>query len=105
MPLRGYDKSFYGISPKTIILPEGPEAFETYSFAMEPHFRQLGLPTKLVRQKIHLTKPIKVAEEGKPITSEHAKILKLLGHRLSEFKFKVLAKWTSSSHEVEEFDE
>ena len=39
------------ISPKTIILPEGPEAFETYSFAMESHFRRLGLPTKLVRQK------------------------------------------------------
>ena len=93
------------VAPKTIALPKGPEALETLSFAMEPHLRQLGLPTKLVRQKIHLIDEVTLAEEGKVITAENAKILKLLGHRLAEFKLKVVAKWTAATHEVEVADD
>ena len=42
------------IAPKTIILEAGKVALESFSFAIEPHLRQLGLATKLMRQKIHL---------------------------------------------------
>ena len=89
------------ISPKTVILPKGGEALEAYSFAMEPHLRSLGLPTKLVREKINLLVDYTVAVEGKALTSEQWKLLKLLGHRFSEFKLKVIARWESSTNEVE----
>ena len=93
------------VSPKTIILPQGKEALEAFSFAMEPHLRQLGMPTKLVRQKITLLNDYQIAQEGKRLTAEQCKILKLLGERLAEFKLKVLSRWESSTNSIEVFSE
>ena len=93
------------VASKTIVLQKGTEAFENYSFAMEPQLRQLGLPTKLVRQKITLLKDMTIAEEGKRLSSEECKILKHLGYKLAEFKLNVIARCNSKTHEVEVFNE
>ena len=42
---------------------------------MEPHIRQLGLPTRLVNSKIELLSDYMAAEEGKPLTVEQCKLL------------------------------
>lgn len=42
---------------------------------MEPHFRKLGLATRLVNSKIELTTDTMICEEGKPITVENSKVL------------------------------
>ena len=89
------------IAPKTITLESGNESLAQFSFAIEPHLRKLGLSTRLKRSKIQLLKDTTLCEEGKPITAENAKILKLLGHKLAEMKLKVVAKWTAESGEVE----
>ncbi|CAI2380944.1 unnamed protein product [Moneuplotes crassus] len=93
------------IAPKTITLEEGPETLKSFSFAIEPHMRKLGLVTKLVRSKIILCKDTIIAKEGQPITAENAKILKLLGYKLAEFKLRVLARWNSETSEIESFDD
>ena len=93
------------IATKSVVLEAGENAFKGFSFAMEPHLRKLGLPTKLARQKIHLLKDVTVAEEGKALTPEQCKILKHLGERLGEFKLKILAKWTAADSKIETYDE
>lgn len=56
---------------------------------MEPHLRQLGLPTRLVNSQIELLSDYLLAEEGKPLTVEKCKILKLLERKMSRLKFQI----------------
>ena len=56
---------------------------------MEPHLRQLGLPTRLVNSQIELLSDYLLAEEGKPLTVEKCKILKLLDRKMSRLKFHI----------------
>ncbi len=56
---------------------------------MEPHLRQLGLPTRLVNSQIELLSDYLLAEEGKPLTVEKCKILKLLDKKMSRLKFQI----------------
>ena len=57
--------------------------------------RQLGLPTKLERGVITLTKDFVVCKEGDTLKPEQARILKLLGHQMAEFKIHVTAVWSN----------
>ena len=63
------------IAERTIILYRGFESLKQFSHSMEPHLRQLGLPTRLVNSKIELNNDYMVCEEGKAITVENCKIL------------------------------
>jgi mRNA turnover protein 4 len=63
------------IANQTIILPKGPKILAGFSHSMEPYFRQLGLNTTLVNGEIILNEDFVVAEEGKPLNVEQAKIL------------------------------
>ena len=64
-----------------------------------PHFliqlRQLGLPTKLDRGIITLTKDFLVCKGGDQLKPEQARILKLLGHQMAEFKILLTAVWSN----------
>ncbi len=60
-----------------------------FSHSMEPHLRQLGLPTRLVNSQIELLSDYLLAEEGKPLTVEKCKILKLLDRKMSRLKFHI----------------
>lgn len=46
------------VATKDVILPKGP--LEDFSHSIEPHLRQLGLPTSLERGVIHLIKEYQV---------------------------------------------
>ncbi len=53
-----------------------------FGHAMEPQLRAIGLPTALKKGVIHLIKDHVVCTEGDKLTSEQARILKLLGHQV-----------------------
>ena len=55
----------------------------------------IGLPTKLEKEKIVLERDYELAKEGEELTVEKAKVLKLLGYKLGEFKIKVIASWSN----------
>ncbi|XP_014287668.1 mRNA turnover protein 4 homolog [Halyomorpha halys] len=80
------------IATKTVTLPEGP--LPDFSHSMEPQLRQLGLPTSLQRGVVTLTQEHPVCKEGKPLTPEQARILKLLGNQMAEFKVILLCAWS-----------
>ncbi|CAD6222382.1 GSCOCG00000943001-RA-CDS [Cotesia congregata] len=72
------------IVPETIVLPEGP--LPDFSHAIEPHLRQLGMPTALKKGVVTLIKDYEVCKKGFPLTPEQAKILKLFSMQLATFK-------------------
>eukprot|EP00355_Strombidium_rassoulzadegani_P008209 CAMPEP_0168615904 /NCGR_PEP_ID=MMETSP0449_2-20121227/4745_1 /TAXON_ID=1082188 /ORGANISM="Strombidium rassoulzadegani, Strain ras09" /LENGTH=249 /DNA_ID=CAMNT_0008656659 /DNA_START=15 /DNA_END=761 /DNA_ORIENTATION=- len=74
----------------TVFLQKGTEALEGYAHSLEPTFRQLGLPTKLNFQKIELLSDVYVCKLDTELSVEQAKLLKLLGHKMSKFTLKVL---------------
>ncbi|XP_022915970.2 mRNA turnover protein 4 homolog [Onthophagus taurus] len=76
---------------QTIELNEGP--LNQFSHAIEPYLRQLGMPTKLERGIVTLTKDHIVCKKGNVITPEQAKILELLEHKLAKFQLKLEAVW------------
>jgi len=49
---------------------------------MEPQLRALGMPTALKKGVIHLIKDYSVCKKGDKLSSEQARILKLLGHQV-----------------------
>ena len=57
---------------------------------MEPQLRQLGLPSKLNFQKIELLSDVFVCKEGKELSVEQTKLLKLLGHKMAKFNLQIL---------------
>lgn len=61
-----------------------------HAHSMETQFRKLGLPTKLNFQKIELEQDVYVCKIGTVLSVEQAKLLKLLGHKMSKFTLKVL---------------
>jgi len=78
---------------KEVLLKEGP--LEQFPHNMEPQLRQLGLPTKLDRGVVTLTKDFLVCKEGDVLKPEQARILKLLGHKMAEFKIQLTAVWSN----------
>lgn len=75
----------------TVFLPKGTEALKDYGHGLEPYLRGLGLPTKLNMQKIELLADTFVCRQDEVLSVEQAKILKLLGHKMSNFKLGMLA--------------
>jgi mRNA turnover protein 4 len=65
---------------------------------MEPYLRQLGLPTRLVNSQIELLSDFLLTEEGKPITVEKCKILKLLERKMSRLKFQIKGVYDGKSY-------
>ncbi|CAK9832109.1 mRNA turnover protein 4 homolog [Anthophora retusa] len=72
------------VSQETIILPEGP--MPNFSHSIEPHLRQLGMPTALQKGVVTLIKEYIVCKKGQALTPEQARILKLLDKQLATFK-------------------
>nr|ALS04822.1 mRNA turnover 4-like protein [Pseudodiaptomus poplesia] len=80
-----------GKCTETVVLPEGP--LPDFSHAIEPQLRQIGLPTTLKKGVVTLIKEHTVCREGDILTSEQARILKLLGKEQAEFRLRMLAVW------------
>lgn len=69
----------------TVTLSGGP--LEQFPHSIEPQLRALGLPTALKKGVVHLLgEEYTVCQEGDVLTSEQARILKLLGHQQAKFR-------------------
>lgn len=61
------------VTQETITLPEGPMA--DFPHSIEPHLRQLGMPTALQKGVVTLIKEYTVCKKGQTLTPEQARIL------------------------------
>ncbi|XP_063292294.1 mRNA turnover protein 4 homolog [Pelobates fuscus] len=86
-----------------VVLDVGP--LEQFPHSMEPQLRQLGLPTALKKGVITLLSDYEVCKEGDVLTPEQARILKLFGHQMAEFKVTLKAKWIAETGEFQRFVE
>ena len=66
-----------GVARQKVQLREG--VLNMFSHSMEPQLRQLGMPVQLVKGQVTLLVDYTVCEEGDVLSSEQARILKLLG--------------------------
>ena len=73
-----------GVATEDVALPEGP--LEQFPHSMEPQLRALGMPTALKKGVVTLLGEHTVCKAGDTLTSEQARILKLLGHQQASFK-------------------
>jgi len=73
-------------APYTVLLKQGTEALDGYAHSLEPQMQLLGLPVKLNFQKIELLSDVYVCREGQTLNVEQCKILKILGHKMANFK-------------------
>lgn len=80
---------------ETVILPEGH--LEEFTHAIEPHLRSLGMPVKLDKGKVVLYKEYTVCEEGKVLTPEQARILKLIGKPMATFSLDIKCCWSKEN--------
>lgn len=67
-----------------------------FQHSLEPHLRQLGLPTSLQKGVVTLVKDYEVCKEGDVLKPEQASILKLLGIKMAEFKVSLEFLWNSN---------
>ncbi|CAL1288209.1 unnamed protein product [Larinioides sclopetarius] len=80
------------IATEDVILPEGP--LPQFPHSLESYLRQLGLPTTLKKGVIHLVKEHVVCTEGDRLSPETARILKLLGYEMAEFRVGIMSVWS-----------
>lgn len=98
------------IASRTVILPLGPvmrhhsDPPEPFPHNEEPQLRKLGLTTSMNRGVPTLTAPHKLCTQGKVLTAEQAQLLKLIGEKMVVFRVGLIARWDSTSGEVEQID-
>ncbi|KAL1496638.1 hypothetical protein AB1Y20_014241 [Prymnesium parvum] len=76
----------------TVVLEEGP--LDGFPHNMEPYLRKLGLPTKLNNGVVHLLTSHTVCREGDELDGDQAKLLQLLGIKMSVFKLSLRCRWS-----------
>ncbi|XP_051531812.1 mRNA turnover protein 4 homolog isoform X1 [Myxocyprinus asiaticus] len=91
------------IATIAVTLDEGP--LEQFPHSMEPQLRQLGLPTTLKKGVVTLIKDFEVCKEGDTLAPEQARILKLFGIEMAEFKLSIKCMWNSESADFEKMTE
>ncbi|XP_048028458.1 mRNA turnover protein 4 homolog [Megalobrama amblycephala] len=87
------------VATMAVTLDEGP--LEQFPHSMEPQLRQLGLPTALKKGVVTLIKDFEVCKDGDTLTPEQARILKLFGIEMAEFKLSIKCMWNSESGDFE----
>ncbi|CAN8304180.1 unnamed protein product [Cochlearia groenlandica] len=83
---------------ETVELKEGP--LEQFTHEMEPFLRKQGMPVRLNKGTVELLSDFVVCEEGKPLSPESARILRLLGIKMATFKLSLVCRWTSNDFEL-----
>ena len=79
----------------TVILDPGP--LKQFPHSMEPQLRQLGLPTALKKGVVTLPSDYEVCKEGDELTPEQARVLRLFGYEMTEFKVTIKYTWDAQS--------
>jgi len=80
------------VATETVQLYAGP--LGQFPHNLEPYLRELGMPTSLQKGVVTLLQDFEVCHDGEPLTSEQARILKLLDNRMAEFRVKIDAMWS-----------
>ncbi|XP_065205019.1 mRNA turnover protein 4 homolog [Planococcus citri] len=88
------------VPSETITVPEGPLPPE-YIHSMEPMFRKLGMPVLLQKGVIMVLSEYKLCKEGKPITPQQSRLLKLFNYKLDEFKVTLEYVWSKEDGSFE----
>merc|ERR1712147_409659 len=78
-----------GVATEKVELKQG--VLEMFPHNMEPQLRKMGMPVSL--------------DKGNTLTSEQARILKLLGHQHAEFKLNIVSGWSKEGGKFELFKE
>ncbi|GFP93873.1 mRNA turnover protein 4 homolog [Phtheirospermum japonicum] len=86
------------IATETVDLKEGP--LEQFTHEMEPFLRKQGMPVRLNKGVVELVSDFVVCEEGKPLSPESARILRLLGVKMATFKLHLVCRSSADEFEV-----
>ncbi|KAJ6727708.1 RIBOSOME ASSEMBLY FACTOR MRT4 [Salix koriyanagi] len=73
---------------------------EQFTHEMEPFLRKQGLPVRLNKGVIELVSDFVVCEEGKPLSPESARILRLLGTKMATFRLHLICRWSPEDFEL-----
>ncbi|KAJ7968100.1 Ribosome assembly factor mrt4 [Quillaja saponaria] len=93
-----YDFARTGSSAtEKVELKEGP--LEQFSHEMEPYLRKQGMPVRLNKGVVELISDFVVCEEGKPLSPEASRILRLLGIKLATFRLRLIYRWSDGDFE------
>ena len=80
------------IATETVTLEPG--ILEQFPHSIEPHLRELGMPTKLNKGSVELTRQHIVCQDGESLQPNQCRILKLLGHQMSKFSISLKCCWS-----------
>ncbi|XP_040182723.1 mRNA turnover protein 4 homolog [Rana temporaria] len=83
----------------SVALDAGP--LEQFTHSMEPQLRQLGLPTALKKGVVTLLSDYEVCKDKDTLTPEQARLLKLFGYQMAEFKVTLKAMWSAETGEFQ----
>lgn len=83
---------------ETVELKEGP--LEQFTHEMEPFLRKQGMPVRLNKGTVELVSDYVVCEEGKPLSPEASRILRLLGIKLATFRMQLICRWSLDEFEL-----
>ncbi|XP_050377056.1 uncharacterized protein LOC126794389 [Argentina anserina] len=86
------------IATEKVELQEGP--LEQFSHEMEPFLRKQGMPVRLNKGVVELVADFVVCEEGKPLSPESARILRLLGSKTATFRLHLICRWSPGEFEL-----
>ncbi|KAG8368756.1 hypothetical protein BUALT_Bualt15G0079000 [Buddleja alternifolia] len=86
------------IAMETVELKEGP--LDQFTHEMEPFLRKQGMPVCLNKGVVELVSDFTVCEEGKPLSPESSRILRLMGIKMATFKLHLICRWSSEDFEV-----
>ncbi|GFT08082.1 mRNA turnover protein 4 homolog [Nephila pilipes] len=87
------------IATEDVFLSEGP--LKQFPHNQEAYLRQLGLPTTLQKGVVHLIKDHVVCHAGERLSPETARILKLLGYEMAEFRIRIESVWSQNGMFIE----
>ncbi|KAI3497479.1 hypothetical protein L1887_40111 [Cichorium endivia] len=86
------------IATETVELKEGP--LDQFTHEMEPFLRKQGMPVRLNKGVVELVGDFVVCEDGKPISPESSRILRLMGIKMATFKLNLICRWSPEDYEV-----
>lgn len=86
------------IATEKVELKEGP--LDQFTHEMEPFLRKQGMPVRLNKGVVELVSDFVVCEEGKPLSPESARILRLLGIKMATFRLNLICRWSPKEFEV-----
>ncbi|XVF45729.1 hypothetical protein PTKIN_Ptkin02bG0229800 [Pterospermum kingtungense] len=86
------------IATEKVELLEGP--LDQFTHEMEPFLRKQGMPVRLNKGVVELVSDFVVCEEGKPLSPESARILRLLGVKMATFRLHLICRWSPEDFEL-----